>query len=94
MIRQANEIGPIGALLICLLAVKAAVADEAPVCLATENQPICTCDLTKLRPLQGAVGMKQVIYMENRIAEHPRHARGKLEDATRSRSWLGLAINS
>ena len=94
MIRQANEIGPIGALLICLLAVKAAVADEPPVCLATENQPICTCDLTKLRPLQGAVGMKQVIYMENRIAEHPRHARGKLEDATRLRSWLGLAINS
>jgi hypothetical protein len=80
MIRKANAIGPILALVICLLAVKAAVADEPPVCLATENQPICTCDLAKLRPLQGAVGMKQVIYMENRIADHPKHARGKLEE--------------
>jgi len=80
MIRKANAIGPILALLICLLAVKAAVADEPPVCLATENQPICTCDLTKLRPLQGAVGMKQVIYMENRIADQPKHARRKLEE--------------
>lgn len=71
MIRKANAIGPILALVICLLAVKAAVADELPVCLATENQPICTCDLAKLRPLQGAVGMKEFIYMENRIADHP-----------------------
>jgi hypothetical protein len=74
--------GPILALLIlaCLLPVKAAVADEPPVCLATEGQPICTCDLTKLRPLQGALGMKQVTYMKNRIADHPKHARRRLEE--------------
>ena len=74
--------GPILALLIlaCLLPVKAAVADEPPVCLATEGQPICTCDLTKLRPLQGALGMKQVTYMKNRIADHPKHARRSLEE--------------
>ena len=74
--------GPILALLIlaCLLPVKAAVADKPPVCLATEGQPICTCDLTKLRPLQGALGMKQVTYMKNRIADHPKHARRRLEE--------------
>jgi hypothetical protein len=60
--------------------VEAAFADESPVCLATEAQPICTCDLTKLRPLQGAVGMKQVIYMESRITDDPKHERRKLED--------------
>ncbi len=75
-----NAIGPILALLICLLSCKPAVADEPPVCLATEHQPICTCDLTELRPLQGAVGMKQVIYMEKRIADHPQHERRKLEE--------------
>ena len=76
-----NAMGPILASLVLtwLSSVKPAVAGE-PVCLATENQPICTCDLAKLRPLQGAVGMKQVIYMENRIADHPKHARGKLEE--------------
>jgi hypothetical protein len=59
---------------VCLLPIKLAVADE-PACLATERQPICTCDVTKLRPLQGAVGMKQVTYIENRIAVDPKHGR-------------------
>jgi hypothetical protein len=27
--------------------------------------------------LQGAVGMRQVIYIENNIADHPKHARRK-----------------
>src|SRR6476660_9270461 len=81
MSSRPNAMGPILALLIlaCLLPVRAAVADEPPVCLATEGQ-ICTCDLTKLRPLQGALGMKQVTYMKNRIADHPQHARRRLEE--------------
>jgi hypothetical protein len=66
-------------MLTCVLSVKPALADE-PVCLTTERQPICTCELTQLRPLQGAVGMKQVIYMEKRIADHPQHERQKLEE--------------
>jgi hypothetical protein len=75
-----NAIGPIFALLICLFSGKPAVADEPPVCLATEDHPVCTCDLTELRPLQGAVGMKQVVYMERRIADQPKHEREKLEE--------------
>jgi hypothetical protein len=76
-----NAIGAILAslMLTCVLSVKPALADE-PVCLTTERQPICTCELTQLRPLQGAVGMKQVIYMEKRIADHPQHERQKLEE--------------
>src|SRR5438477_1534321 len=82
MSSRPNAMGPILAFLIlaCLLPVKAAIADEPPVCLATEGQPICTCDLTKLRPLQGVLGMKQVTYMKNRIADHPKHARRRLEE--------------
>jgi hypothetical protein len=74
--------GPILALwmLACLLPVTVALADEPPVCLPAEGQPICTCDLTKLRPLQGAVGMKQVISMEKRIADDPKHAHRRLEE--------------
>ena len=60
--------------------VTVAVADEPPICVPAEGQPICTCDLTKLRPLQGAVGMKQVISMEKRIADDPKHARWRLEE--------------
>src|SRR5436190_8938559 len=67
-------------ILACLLTVKAAVAEEPPVCLVTEGQPICTCDLTKLRPLQGAVGMKQVISMEKRIGDDPKDAHRRLEE--------------
>ena len=76
-----NAMGPILASLVLtwLSSVKPAVADE-PVCLATERQLICTCDLTQLRPLQGAVGMKQIIYTEKRIADHPKHERRKLEE--------------
>jgi hypothetical protein len=74
--------GPILALwmLACLSPVTVVLADEPPVCLPAEGQPICTCDLTKLRPLQGAVGMEQVISMEKRIADDPRHARRRLEE--------------
>jgi hypothetical protein len=81
MVGGSHARGPIFASLIlaCLLPIKLAVADE-PACLATERQPICTCDVTKLRPLQGAVGMKQVIYIENRIADDPKHGRRKLEE--------------
>ena len=81
MVSKSHATGPIFASLIlaCLLSIEPAVADE-PACLATERQPICTCDVTKLRPLQGAVGMKQVIYMENRIADDPKHGRRKLEE--------------
>ena len=81
MVSKSHATGPIFASLIlaCFLSIEPAVADE-PACLATERQPICTCDLTKLRPLQGAVGMKQVIYMENRIADDPKHGRRKLEE--------------
>jgi hypothetical protein len=76
-----NAMGPILASLVLtwLSSVKPAVAGE-PVCLATERQLICTCDLTQLRPLQGAVGMKQIIYTEKRIADHPKHERRKLEE--------------
>jgi hypothetical protein len=81
MSSKSNVIGLLVALLplTCLLSVKAAVADEPPLCLATEGQPICTCDLTKLQPLQGAVGMKQVISMEKKIAVDPTYERQKLE---------------
>jgi len=81
MVSKSHATGPIFASLIlaCFLSIEPAVADE-PACLATERQPICTCDLTKLSPLQGAVGMKQVIYMENRIADDPKHGRRKLEE--------------
>jgi hypothetical protein len=82
MSSKPNAISPFWAVLAltCVLSVKAAVADEPPACLPTEGLPICTCDLTKLRPLQGAVGMKQVIYMENRIADDPKYARRRLEE--------------
>jgi hypothetical protein len=81
MVGKSHAKGAIFASLIlaCLLSIKPAVGDE-PSCRATERQPICTCDLTKLRPLQGAVGMKQVIYMENRIADDPKRARRRLEE--------------
>ena len=78
MVRKSHETGPIFAsfVLTCVLSIEPAVADE-PGCIPTERQPICTCDLTKLRPLQGAVGMKQV---ENRIADDPKLGRQKLEE--------------
>jgi hypothetical protein len=81
MVSKLHATGPIFASLIlaCLSSIEPTVADE-PACLVTERQPICTCDLTKLRPLQGAVGMKQVIYMENRIADDPKQGRRKLEE--------------
>ena len=40
---------------------------------------ICTCGLTKLRPLQGAVGTKEVACKEKSISEHPKRERQKLE---------------
>jgi hypothetical protein len=42
-----------------LLLTKPTVANES-VCSATADQPTCDCDLTKLRLLQAAVGMKEV----------------------------------
>ena len=54
---------PIAAALIFagLLSVKPALADKRA-CSAAAAQNVCSCDLTKLRPLQGAVGMKEVAY--------------------------------
>src|SRR5262249_1935310 len=48
-------------------------------CSATAHQKFCGCDLTKLRPLQGAVGMKEVAYKEEEISDNPKHQRKKLK---------------
>lgn len=55
-----------------------AVAGE-PRCNATGGQTVCRCDLTKLRPLQGAVGMKEVAYKQKTILRHPKREHEKLD---------------
>jgi hypothetical protein len=50
-----------------LFSVSPAVA-ELPACSATRAQKFCGCDFTKLRPLQGAVGMGEVTYKASTIA--------------------------
>jgi hypothetical protein len=75
-----NTRGPIAAALIFagLLSVKPALADKSA-CGVTADQKVCSCDLTKLRPLQGAVGMKEVAYKEKIISDDTKHQRKKLK---------------
>jgi hypothetical protein len=71
---------PIAAALILagLLSVKPALADKRA-CSAAAAQKVCSCDLTKLRPLQGAVGMKEVAYKKRIISDDTKHQRKKLK---------------
>jgi hypothetical protein len=78
--RRPNAAGPIAAVLIFagLLSVRPVVA-EVPVCSATAAQTVCSCDLTMLRPLQGAVGIEEVAYKEKKISKHADREREKLK---------------
>lgn len=66
---ESNATGPFAAALMLagLFSVSPAVA-ELPACSATRAQKFCGCDFTKLRPLQGAVGMGEVTYKASTIA--------------------------
>jgi len=48
-------------------------------CSAITAGKVCGCNLTQLRPLQGAVGMNEVQYKKNAILHHPKRERDKLE---------------
>ena len=75
-----NAIGQMAAVLIfaSLLSAKSVIADVS-FCSATAAQTVCRCDLTVLRPLQGAVGMQEVAYKEKRISKHRDREYEKLE---------------
>jgi len=77
--RRPNVARPAAAALIfaSLLSVRPVVA-EVPVCSATA-QTVCSCDLTMLRPLQGAVGIEEVAYKQKKISKHADREREKLK---------------
>jgi len=48
-------------------------------CSAGVMGKVCSCDFTKLRPLQGAVGMNEVAYKASQISQNPDKERKKLK---------------
>ena len=71
----------IGVAALCLIFLErqSAFAEDA-VCNAELLDAVCKCDLKKLKPLQGAVGLKEVQHKEDDILKHEGSERDELRD--------------
>jgi hypothetical protein len=63
-----------------LLSLPAVAADTMSCGASTKAGVTCSCDVHTLRPLQGAIGLEEVLAKEQKIAAHPKRERRDLED--------------
>jgi hypothetical protein len=63
-----------------LLSLPAAAAEKLSCDVSTKASVTCSCDVRTLRPLQGAIGLEEVLAKKQKIAAHPERERRDLED--------------
>jgi hypothetical protein len=63
-----------------LLSLPAAAADWPSCGLSTKAGITCSCDVRTLRPLQGAIGLEEVLAKKQKIADHPKREWRDLEE--------------
>jgi hypothetical protein len=73
-----KQLRPFATIVLALIASAEGARAQDKLCDKTSVSP-CACDLTQLRPLQGAVGEQEVRKKAEEIAEGPKKARSSLE---------------